>query len=62
MIGTSSACIATYPGDMAVAMRVLDAKVETVDPQGSTRAIPIADFHRLPGDTPQVETALKPAS
>ncbi len=60
VIGTSEACIATYPGDMAVAMRVLDAKVETVDPQGQTRAIPIADFHRLPGDTPQVETALHP--
>ena len=60
IVGTSSACIATYPGDMAVAMRVLDAKVETVDPQGLTRAIPIADFHRLPGDTPQTETALKP--
>ena len=60
IVGTSTACIATYPGDMAVAMRVLDAEVETVDPQGRTRAIPIADFHRLPGDTPQVETALAP--
>ena len=60
VIGTSDACIATYPGDMAVAMRVLDAVVETVDAAGGTRAIPIAAFHRLPGDTPQIETALVP--
>ncbi|MCR5871203.1 xanthine dehydrogenase family protein subunit M [Sphingomonas sp. J344] len=59
VIGTSNACIATYPGDMAVALRVLDATIETVDPQGSTRAIPIADFHRLWGDTPHIETELK---
>jgi xanthine dehydrogenase YagS FAD-binding subunit len=45
---------------MAVAMRALDAKVETVDAKGDARAIPIADFHRLPGNTPQIETALKP--
>ncbi len=60
VIGTSAACIATHPSDMAVAMRVLDATVETVDARGRTRAIPIADFHRLPGDTPHVETALAP--
>ncbi|WP_066799502.1 FAD binding domain-containing protein [Sphingomonas soli] len=60
VIGTSDACIATYPGDMAVALRVLDATIETVDPQGATRAIPIADFHRLWGDTPHIETELKP--
>jgi xanthine dehydrogenase YagS FAD-binding subunit len=60
VIGTSDACIATYPGDMAVAMRVLDATVETINPQGQTRAIPIAEFHRLWGDTPQIETALMP--
>jgi xanthine dehydrogenase YagS FAD-binding subunit len=60
VIGTSSACIATYPGDMAVALRVLDAVVETVRPDGRTRAIPIADFHRLWGDTPHIETALEP--
>ena len=59
VIGTSDACIATYPGDMAVAMRVLDATVETVNPQGRTRAIPIADFHRLPGDKPEVDTTLE---
>ena len=59
VVGASDACIATHPSDMAVAMRALDATVETVSPDGATRAIPIADFHRLPGDTPQVETALK---
>ncbi len=60
IIGTSDACIATYPGDMAVAMRVLDATVETVQPNGQTRKIPIADFHRLWGDTPHIDTNLKP--
>ena len=59
VVGTSEACIATHPGDMAVAMRVLDASVETVDAAGATRSIPIADFHRLWGDTPQIETELK---
>jgi xanthine dehydrogenase YagS FAD-binding subunit len=43
---------------MAVAMRLLDAKVETLRADGAVRNIPIADFHRLPGDTPQVETTL----
>jgi xanthine dehydrogenase YagS FAD-binding subunit len=60
IIGTSEACIATMPGDMPIAMRVLDATVETINPQGETRAIPIADFHRLPGKTPWIENALQP--
>jgi xanthine dehydrogenase YagS FAD-binding subunit len=60
VIGTSDACIATHPSDMAVAMRALDAKVETTRPDGSARSIAIADFHRLPGATPDVETALEP--
>ncbi len=60
IIGTSDKCIATYPGDMAVAMRVLDTTVETVNPAGQTRSIPMADFHRLWGETPQIETALAP--
>ena len=60
VIGASDACIATYPGDMAVAMRVLDAKVETVDAKGGARTIPIEEFHRLPGDRPDVDTILKP--
>ncbi|MEJ8630242.1 xanthine dehydrogenase family protein subunit M [Sphingomonas sp. I4] len=60
VVGTSSDCIATNPSDMNVALRVLDAVVETVNPEGQTRAIPIADFHRLPGNTPHIETALQP--
>ena len=60
VIGVSDACIATYPGDMANALSVLNAVVETVQPDGTTRAIPIADFHRLWGNTPQIETALAP--
>lgn len=60
VIGTSEACIATHPGDMAVAMRVLDAAVETIRADGTKRAIPIADFHRLPGTTPEIDTALAP--
>ena len=60
VVGVSDACIATHPSDMAVAMRALDATVETVRPDGSTRSIPIAEFHRLPGDTPHIETALEP--
>jgi xanthine dehydrogenase YagS FAD-binding subunit len=60
VIGGSDACIATHPSDMAVAMRALDATVETVRPNGAARKIPIAKFHRLPGDSPQVETTLQP--
>ena len=60
VLGASHACIATHPSDMAVAMRALDAAVETVKPDGQHRVIPIADFHRLPGDTPHIETALEP--
>ena len=60
VIGGSDACIATHPSDMAVAMRALDATVETVRADGATRSIPIAEFHRLPGDTPHIETALVP--
>jgi xanthine dehydrogenase YagS FAD-binding subunit len=60
VVGTSDACIATHPSDMAIAMRALDAVVETVRPDGTTRSIPIANFHRLPGDTPDIENALDP--
>ena len=59
IVGTSTSCIATHPSDMAVAMRVLDATVETVRGDGRRRTIPIADFHRLPGDTPQHDTTLE---
>jgi xanthine dehydrogenase YagS FAD-binding subunit len=60
VVGTSPNCIATHPSDMAVAMRVLDATVETVNAKGAKRQIPIAEFHRLPGDTPQIDTNLQP--
>jgi xanthine dehydrogenase YagS FAD-binding subunit len=60
VVGISDKCIATYPGDMAVALRLLDAEVETVDAAGETRVIPIADFHRLPGDQPHIDTSLPP--
>lgn len=59
VIGVSDACIATHPSDMAVAMRALDATVETVNAKGAARKIPIAEFHRLPGSTPHVETTLQ---
>jgi xanthine dehydrogenase YagS FAD-binding subunit len=60
VVGSSDACIATNPSDMAIAMRALNATVETVRPDGKTRNIPIADFHRLPGETPHIETTLEP--
>jgi xanthine dehydrogenase YagS FAD-binding subunit len=59
IVGTSDACIATHPSDMAVAMRVLDASVETIRPNGAARVIPIADFHRLPGSTPHIDHVLE---
>ena len=59
IVGTSDACIATHPSDMAVAMRILDAQVETVRGDGRKRVIPIADFHRLPGNTPHIENTLE---
>jgi xanthine dehydrogenase YagS FAD-binding subunit len=59
ILGVSDACIAQHPSDMAVAMRLLDAQVDTVDASGAARSIPIADFHLLPGDTPHRETVLK---
>lgn len=59
VVGASDACIATHPSDMAVALRALDATVETVRPDGSVRNIPILEFYRLPGDTPHIETVLE---
>jgi xanthine dehydrogenase YagS FAD-binding subunit len=59
VVGVGDACIATHPSDMAVAMRALDATVETVRPDGSARSIPIAEFYRLPGDTPHLESVLE---
>jgi xanthine dehydrogenase YagS FAD-binding subunit len=59
VLGTSEACIATHPSDMAVALVALDAAVRTTGPQGE-RVIPIAGLHRLPGDHPEIETTLAP--
>jgi len=58
VVGTSEHCIAHHPSDMAVAMRVLDASVETVRADGSTRTLSLPQLHRLPGDTPHLETTL----
>jgi xanthine dehydrogenase YagS FAD-binding subunit len=60
VLGTSTHCIATHPSDMAVAMRALDAQVETVSPDRSSRSLPIAELHRLPGEEPGLETVLRP--
>jgi xanthine dehydrogenase YagS FAD-binding subunit len=60
VLGASDQCIATHPSDMAVAMTALDATVETVNPKGETRSIPISTFYRLPGNTPEIETVLRP--
>ncbi|MDG2525944.1 xanthine dehydrogenase family protein subunit M [Stenotrophomonas sp. HITSZ_GD] len=59
VIGASAHCIATHPSDMAVAMRALDAQVETVRGDGSTRKIPLAQLYRAPGDTPHLEYTLE---
>src|ERR1700691_5755853 len=58
VLGVSESCIATQPSDMAVAMMALDATIETVRADGTTRTIPIAEFYRAPGDTPQLETVV----
>jgi xanthine dehydrogenase YagS FAD-binding subunit len=58
IFGTSSACVAVFPSDMAVALAALDAEVETLGPDGE-RAIPLADLHRLPGDEPERDTVLE---
>ena len=59
ILGTSGACIAQHPSDMAVAMRLLDATIETAKTDGSTRQIPIKDFYCLPKDTPHIENVLE---
>src|SRR4051812_6277951 len=60
ILGTSEACIATHPSDMCVALAALEAKVHVAGPAGQ-REIAFADFHRLPGDTPQIDTNLAPS-
>lgn len=59
IFGASEQCIATHPSDMCVALAALDAVVRVRGKKGE-RKIKIADFHRLPGDTPQIETSLQP--
>jgi xanthine dehydrogenase YagS FAD-binding subunit len=59
VLGTSTRCIATHPSDMCVALVALDAIVHTHGPSGD-RAIPIADFHTLPGEHPEIESVLSP--
>jgi xanthine dehydrogenase YagS FAD-binding subunit len=58
IVGTSEQCIAVHPSDMCVAMAALEAVVRVNGP-GGERTIPFAEFHRLPGDTPQIDTNLK---
>jgi xanthine dehydrogenase YagS FAD-binding subunit len=60
ILGASAACIATYPSDMAVAMVVLDARIELLGSGGATRTVAIGDFHCLPGATPHIENVLRP--
>jgi xanthine dehydrogenase YagS FAD-binding subunit len=58
VIGGSDACIATHPSDMAVALRALDATVQTVQPDGTERDLPLSGFYRAPGTTPHLDTVL----
>jgi xanthine dehydrogenase YagS FAD-binding subunit len=60
ILGASPTCIAVHSSDMAVALTALDAVVETINGSGEVRRIPIGDLHRLPGETPERETALAP--
>jgi xanthine dehydrogenase YagS FAD-binding subunit len=59
VLGASSACVATHPSDMAVAMAALDARVH-LQSGGSARTLPLTDLHRLPGEHPEIETVLEP--
>ena len=59
LFGGSDACIAMYPGDFAVALAAFDARVDAISPRGE-RTIPLIDLHRLPGDTPHIDTVLEP--
>ncbi len=60
VLGASDHCIATYPGDMAVALYALDASVELAGGDSGTRVIPVRNFHRLPGDRPEKDNVLDP--
>ncbi|WP_327353686.1 FAD binding domain-containing protein [Streptomyces sp. NBC_01304] len=58
ILGTSESCVATYPGDMAVALAAFDARVRLLGPDGATRTVELTGFHRLPGDDPARDTVL----
>ncbi|MEU2159571.1 xanthine dehydrogenase family protein subunit M [Streptomyces chengbuensis] len=60
VLGAGDSCIATNPSDMAVALTALDAEIELLDADRSVRRVAIDDFYRLPGDTPHIETVLRP--
>lgn len=60
VLGTSEKCIATYPGDFAQALIALDAVIETVGGATGPRQFPFAQLHRVPDDTPHIETTLAP--
>jgi xanthine dehydrogenase YagS FAD-binding subunit len=60
IFGGSAHCIATHPSDLPVALMAFDAELELKAPDGKTRRVPIAEFYRLPGDTPDIETVLRP--
>ncbi len=59
IFGASDQCVAVHPSDMAVALAALDAKIHVLTPKGTVRIIPIADFHRLPGDHPESDNTLQ---
>ncbi len=60
ILGTSTSCIANYPGDLAIALLAVDATIDIETPAGTHRSIPLAELHRLPGTTPDIETTLHP--
>jgi xanthine dehydrogenase YagS FAD-binding subunit len=60
ILGGSDHCIATNPSDFAVALVALDAEVELLSPNGGQRTVPVREFHKLPGTTPNIETVLAP--
>jgi xanthine dehydrogenase YagS FAD-binding subunit len=60
ILGATEACIAVHPSDMTVALTALEAQIDLLGADGAARRVPIGDFHRLPGDTPHIETVLEP--
>ncbi len=59
VLGTSDNCIASYPSDMSTALAALDAVVQIRTPNGGERSLPLVDFHKLPGDTPEIDNYLE---